>query len=175
VSGQVNGTLVKTVSMTFNLVAQAPAGTLVGGVPVIFLPTTAGNESFACSPVTAVLTATCTGSLVGDLLQGATVTVRLPHTTLGVVEVTGSHVAPAPPASQVGILVVPPLMPAPGSAPALVPLAPPPLIPPLGPPRPGGTPSFPEVPVIPEADTSTMLLAGLLTVAALIGIRPRHG
>jgi uncharacterized repeat protein (TIGR01451 family) len=95
--GGVNGSWTKTASGSFTFTATVPATAILNdGAPRIFLPTTAGVESFnaACSVPTAIGgTVTCSGTTVGDLLQGATVTVRF-VTTGGFQDVTGTVTGP---------------------------------------------------------------------------------
>jgi hypothetical protein len=89
--GGVTGTWTRISSGTFVVTAVGPANTAPGGIPQVFLPTTAGVETFPCSPVavTAPFTANCTGTTTGNLLQGATVTVRFPLVGGGTTDVTG--------------------------------------------------------------------------------------
>ncbi len=90
------GSWTKTGSGTFTVTATGPVGTVIGGLPAIFLPTTAGVEGFQCGPVNAALQTTCTGATVGNLLQGATVTVRFPLVGGGTADVTGTASGPGP-------------------------------------------------------------------------------
>jgi hypothetical protein len=73
------------------VVIIGPANTAPGSIPQIFLPTTAGVETFACPAVgaTAPFTSTCSGTTVGNLLQGATATARFPLVGGGTTDVTG--------------------------------------------------------------------------------------
>jgi hypothetical protein len=78
----------------------------------VFIPTTVGVESFGCTPVGTVapFTAICTGTTRGDLLLGATVTVRFPLVGGGTQAVVGTVTAtPVPPLNvQQAIAQVPP-------------------------------------------------------------------
>ncbi|HLH26382.1 MAG TPA: hypothetical protein VK066_28005 [Chloroflexota bacterium] len=78
-----SGNTTKVSSFTFNVTAIAPAGTIVGSNPFIFVSTTVGTESqinnptFTCSAVVAVGGPTvCQGRTNGDVLQGAEFRVR---------------------------------------------------------------------------------------------------
>jgi hypothetical protein len=78
VSGSATGTFTITGSTTFSVTAIGPSGTLVGGIPAIFIPTTVTVEAVSCGAVTSALQTTCSGTTVGNPLQGATITVRFP-------------------------------------------------------------------------------------------------
>jgi YVTN family beta-propeller protein len=78
VSPPLSGQLTVTGSMSFVVRATGPADTLLGSIPAIFIPTTVGVERFPCGPVTVQLETTCTGTTAGNVLQGATLTVRFP-------------------------------------------------------------------------------------------------
>ncbi|HEY7061502.1 MAG TPA: hypothetical protein VII06_08490 [Chloroflexota bacterium] len=174
----VNGQWTRTSSGVFLATATAPASAFVGGFPAIFLPTTVRVEGFTCGAVTPALQATCLGTTGGNVLLGATVTVRFPLVGGGTFDVAGVVVAPAPappppaPAAATPVVLVRPLLPpAPPVLPPPPPLVPPP--PPLPPLGPSVQPRPPEVPVIPEADPLLLLLAGLAALGALVSRRPR--
>jgi pimeloyl-ACP methyl ester carboxylesterase len=76
VSPALTGLFTVTGSMSYTVSATGPAGTIAGGIPAIFIPTTRGVEAFACAAVTAQLQTTCRGSTVGNALQAGTVLVR---------------------------------------------------------------------------------------------------
>ena len=61
------------------------------------------------------------------------------------------------------------LLPPPPLPPLLPPLLPPPLLPP--PPQPAARVAFPEVPVIPEADSGVLLGVGVLALAGVAALR----
>jgi LPXTG-motif cell wall-anchored protein len=147
-----------------------PAGTVVGGLPAIFLPTTVGVEGFPCGPVTPSLQTTCTGTTRTDLILGAIVTVRFPLLGGGTADVTGTVtgpgvLAPSPPAplpTAVSLVVVPPpppLLPPLPPLPPPAPLLPPPALAPLAAPV--------EVPVIPEAASGLLVASGLAALSGL--------
>ncbi len=187
-----SGTWIKTGSGTYNVTATGPANTIPSSVPAIFLPTTIGVEGFftTCTavPAAAPFTTTCAGNTVGDVLQGGVIVVRF-ATATGPFDVRGIAAGP-------GLLVpLPPPPPPAGLPPAVpqvaipavprppvqfIPSAPAPLLPPMSPVAPlqaGGPPArFPEIPVIPEADSVLLLLGGLAAIGALAAIRRRrHG
>jgi acid phosphatase len=182
VSGAVSGTLTVTASMAFTLTATGPANTVVGGVPAVFLPTTVRVESFACGAVTPARQTICTGTTAGNVLQGATITVRFPLLGGGTADVTGIATGPgaaavaAPPGvialgpgalggpSLPGLALVPPLLP---PAPFVAP-GPPGMAAPLAVPQPRDA-RAPEVPVVPEGDSLALLAAGLAVVAVWSG------
>ena len=91
-TGAVTGTWSKTGSGVFTFTATGPANALVGGVPTVFIPTTANanGEQFPCTATTAALTTTCTGTTAGDPLQGAVITVAFPLVGGGFGTVTGT-------------------------------------------------------------------------------------
>jgi hypothetical protein len=139
VAGGVAGPWTKRASGSFALTATGPAGTLPLSFPTVFLPTTIGVEAIQCNQlgVAAPFVATCVGNTAGDLLQGATVTVRFVLAAGGTADitgvVTGPGVAPAPivpapaPAARQPVIIGPLLPPPP-------PIPPPPPFPPLPPP-----------------------------------------
>ena len=98
VSGGVTGTWTEGTTHPFFLTTLGPAGTAPGSTPRVFLPTTAGVETFTCSPVGVVapFNVVCSGSTIGDLLQGATVTIRVALFGGGFVDVTGTVSGPGP-------------------------------------------------------------------------------
>jgi uncharacterized repeat protein (TIGR01451 family) len=164
------GTWTKTGSGTFMVTGTGPAGTVVGGLPAIFLPTTVGVEGFPCGPVTPSLQTTCTGTTRTDLILGAIVTVRFPLLGGGTADVTGTVtgpgvLAPSPPAplpTAVSLVVVPPpppLLPPLPPLPPPAPLLPPPALAPLAAPV--------EVPVIPEAASGLLVASGLAALSGL--------
>jgi hypothetical protein len=177
-SGQVSGQGVVAASMRWTLTATVPAGVPVGTVPFAVFSTTVGQEGFACAPVVAgVTTVSCTGATAGNALQGSSVTVVFGPGVTAVGNVT----------SATG--TAPGLLGAPGPVPPLLPpLPPPPLLPPAAPPAllppPPAAPvaglagapvgAYPEVPVIPEADSLALLGAGLASLAALGWLRRRR-
>src|SRR5262249_10059341 len=89
VGTNLQGTWTRTGSGTFTVTATGPADTVVGGLPAIFIPTTVAVEGFQCGPVTVAVQTTCTGTTIGNPLQGATVTVRFPIAGGGTSDVTG--------------------------------------------------------------------------------------
>src|SRR5581483_3120001 len=96
VRGAVSGTFRVVGSMSYTLLATGPAGTVVGGIPAVFIPTTAGVESFACGAVSVTLQTTCTGTTSGNVLQGATITVRIALAGGGTANVVGVASGPGP-------------------------------------------------------------------------------
>jgi hypothetical protein len=122
VTGSVIGTHTKTGSMRVQHTVPAPPGTAVGSVPTLFAPTTAGVESFACTVVTAALTTSCPGTLVGDTLQGATVTVRFAATAGGSADVTGIIRGPGAGAAVPLLPPPPPIILPPVPRPLLIPV-----------------------------------------------------
>jgi pimeloyl-ACP methyl ester carboxylesterase len=99
VLGALTGQFTVVGSMRYTVSATGPAGTVVGGVPAIFIPTTSGVERFACGAITAQLRTTCTGSTVGNALQSGTVTVRLPLPGGRTADVVGVLSGPGPAAA----------------------------------------------------------------------------
>ena len=181
---------------TFNLTATAPATTVAGDIPLVFISTTVGQESslnsgFVCSAVTgAGAVTTCSGTTRGLILQGAGVLVRFVDTTL--LDLAGNVFGCATACAQVG--VVPPPPPPVGLPPAVpqvgipavprppvqfIPSAPAPLLPPTGQLQglqgaPVAPPRYPEVPVIPETDSLALILGGLATIGAVALYRRRR-
>ncbi|HLH21682.1 MAG TPA: DUF11 domain-containing protein [Chloroflexota bacterium] len=192
-SGQTSGSGVVAASMRWTLTATVPAGVAAGTLPFAVFSTTVGQEGFACAPVVAGgTTVSCTGVTAGNALQGSTVTVVFGPGLTAVGNITAAVPGQVGAPSTVPPLL-PPVPPAPvGPAPlpaAALPLAPPPLAPPalLPPPparpvgaapgmAPGAAPVYPDVPVIPEADTLVLLAVGLagLTARAALRRRPPH-
>lgn len=184
VRGAVSGTFRVVGSMSYTLLATGPAGTVVGGIPAVFIPTTAGVESVACGAVSVALQTTCTGTTSGNVLQGATITVRIALAGGGTANVVGVASGPGPgtaaapgapagaPGLGLGLTVAPP---APPLLPALPAASLPPAPLPLLPPPPlalAGAPPLPaEVPLIPEADSAGLLAAGLGLVGGLAALR----
>jgi hypothetical protein len=73
----------KVSSSTINVAATGPTGFLVGGTPIIFVPTTVNQSgettpTLTCTATSATGTTTCTGTTVGDPLCGAIVSVAFP-------------------------------------------------------------------------------------------------
>ena len=67
----------------------------MGGIPAIFIPTTVGVEAYACGAVTAQLQTTCSGTTVGNALQGGLARVRFPLTGGGTADVAASSMGRA--------------------------------------------------------------------------------
>jgi hypothetical protein len=173
-------------SMTWTLTASVPSGVAVGVTPVAVFTTTASREGLTCAAVASgATTVACTGTTTGYGLQGSNVTVLFSALTSGVTSVgtiTGPGAAPIVPVGS-GLV---PLIPGPfGAGPAGAG--------PLGPAGPGGAPyavpqfgaappsglavppgSRANIPVIPEADTIWMLVAGFGLVAWLGHWRTRR-
>jgi hypothetical protein len=163
--------------MAWSLVANVPPGVVAGTIPVAVFTTTVGLEAFACSAVVAgVATVACNGTTTGNALQGSTVTVVFAPgvTSTGIITGAGPVVpTPTPVRFIPPVPALPPVLPS-----ALVPPPPPPLLPPppppslgqplMGPMAPG---AFPEVPVIPEADSLPLLLGGLAALGGLVAYR----
>jgi hypothetical protein len=176
VSGAVTGTATITGSATWNLtVAAAPAGALIGVTPVAFALTTTnavapGEGPFTCTALAAAGgTTTCTFTTAGNPLNGLTVavcfaTAAAPVCVFGTV--TGPGVVNPVILPNLPILPPPPL--------EFIPPPPPPLLPPP-PPAPTGAmaprAAFPDVPVIPEADSLFLVIGGLVALGGLVGYR----
>jgi hypothetical protein len=178
VTGAVTGSATITGSATWNLtVAAAPAGALVGVAPVAFALTTVnavnpGEGPFPCTALAAAGGATtCAFGTTGNPLVGTTVavcfaTAAAPVCVVGTVALSNAAQA-AIALPNLPILPPPPL--------EFIPPPPPPLLPPP-PPAPTGAmaPSraaFPEVPVIPEADSLFLVIGGLVALGGLVGYR----
>ena len=190
-SGALSGVWSKGPPGRFTLTANGPNTSAPSGVPALFLPTTNGIEAFPCNPLSPFppFVATCMGTTTGDLLQGATATIRFPIAGGGTADIVGAISGPAAAAATPPTVPAqPPRLPPPGLVAPPIPFAPPPPImlppppPPLlvpipAPPAPAAPaaspPSFPEVPVIPEAD-SLLLLGSGLGVVGLLGWRARR-
>jgi hypothetical protein len=99
VTPQLAGFLRVTGSMSYTVTATGPSGTVVGGIPAIFIPTTTGVEAYACGTVTAQLQTTCSGNTVGNALQLGVVRVRFPLTGGGTADVTGVINGPGAPST----------------------------------------------------------------------------
>jgi virginiamycin B lyase len=101
VAGTVTGTLTNTGNGTFtaNITATGPTNLVaVGGTPRLFVSTTNGVQSIACTPVTAGFQTTCTGPINGSVLQGSLVTVRFPlNGAAGTLDVVGTVNGPGAP------------------------------------------------------------------------------
>jgi hypothetical protein len=144
VTGGVTGPWTKRASGSFAFTAVGPGGTLPLSFPTVFIPTTIGVENIPCNqlPAAAPFTATCVGNTVGDVLQGATITVRFVQAAGGTADVTGVATGPgaagAVPIAPVAVpvaaarqpIVIGPLLP---PIPPLPPLPPPPPFPPFAP------------------------------------------
>jgi YVTN family beta-propeller protein len=179
-----NGTVTFTPSGT-GATAQGTLTGLTGPGPFrLVVPTSVGNEVVICT--VSGTTATCSGTLIGTPIQGAT---ALLVTSSGVIVARGTIVAGAPsPAGTTTPTLTPTATPHAVIHPALLPPPLPPLIPPLVLPPPpllppppsapmGAAPAgaaFPEVPVIPEADSVVLLVGGLAAVGVLAGLRARR-
>jgi hypothetical protein len=171
-----NATIISSATWTLN-VAAAPAGALAGVAPVAFALTTTntvnpGEGPFPCTALAAVGAATtCTFTTVGNPLVGLTVavcfaTAAAPACVLGSVAAGAGAAVP---------LVLPnlPILPPPPLE--FIPPPPPPLLPPP-PPAPTGAmaaprAAFPDVPVIPEADSLFLVIGGLVALGGLVGYR----
>jgi sugar lactone lactonase YvrE len=102
IASSVSGRWTKTGSGTLLVSATGPANATPGGTPRVFVPTTAGVENFTCStlPGAAPFFTTCAGTTAGDVLQGATITVRFPTLAApGFADVTGTAFGPGLPAA----------------------------------------------------------------------------
>lgn len=183
VQGAVSGTGRVTASMTWTLTAQVPGGVAPGTVAHAVLSTHVDLEAFPCTPVLAgVPTVGCTGTTVGNALQNSRVVVVFARGVTAIGTVTGPGTPPAPPtgvgttapatgAGAAAVLpLLPPLPPVPPPLPLLPPPAPPFLLPPAVAP-PGLAATYPEVPVIPEAETLALLAVGVAGLGALAGWR----
>jgi hypothetical protein len=89
--GAAAGSCTKTSSSNCAITATGPVNATVGGIPFLFIPTTANpnGEQITCTATTAALTTTCNGTTAGDPLCGSTATVDFPLTTGGFGTVTG--------------------------------------------------------------------------------------
>jgi hypothetical protein len=156
--GGVNGSGAVVGSMRWTLTATVPPGVAPGTVSVAVFSTTAGLQGFPCAAVVAgVVTVVCNGITAANALQGSVVTVVFAPGVVAVGTVTGPGAGAG--LAGLGVAGVLPLLPPP--PPILLPPPPSPLIAiPPGAPRPAAGPA--EVPIIPEADTAALLLAGLL-------------
>jgi hypothetical protein len=154
VAGGVTGTLRVTSSMAVSL--TVPAGVIAAGNRAnVFFTTTRGIENVACNPAVAGIATVCTGTLVGDALQGSTARVY----SGGVAVATGTVNGLGPQSAR-------------------QPLLPPPIVLPPPPPPPlvllssgapfSGAALDAGVPIIPEAEPLVLLAAGLL----LVSLRP---
>jgi plastocyanin len=166
VAGAVNGSGQVIASMRWAL--AVPAGVVpVGAAANVFLPTTAGLESFVCVAAAAGAATSCAGTTNGNGLQGGTVSVFAG----GVQVATGVIAGAGLPNSAVPLLPPPLLLPLPQLhvAPLLLP-------PPAGVvAAPGlGVGALPAVPVVPEADSGALVGVGLLALGAWLGWRRRR-
>jgi len=171
-TGVVTGSCTVTGSMTCNETTTVPAGAGVG-TPIKVLSTTNGFEFIPCSAVAlGTTTVTCVGTTVGNVIQGSTVAVCFAGVAacqLGTV--TGPGVVNNLLNNRIflpnqAFFPPPPL--------EFIPPPPPPLLPPP-PPAPTGMmaprAAFPEVPVIPEADSLFLVVGGLVALGGLVGYR----
>jgi hypothetical protein len=181
VTGAVTGTATITGSASWTLtVAAAPAGALANVVPVAFVLTTTnavapGEGPFPCAVLPAVGGATtCNFVSTGNPLIGNTVavcfaTAAAPVCVFGTVAPgIGNNINNNP-------IILPnlPILPPPPLE--FIPPPPPPLLPPP-PPAPLGAmaaprAAFPDVPVIPEADSLFLVVGGLVALGGLAGYR----
>jgi hypothetical protein len=180
VTGAITGTATITGSATWNLtVAAAPAGALAAVAPVAFVLTTTnavapGEGPFPCAVLPAVGGATtCNFVSAGNPLTGNTVavcfaTAAAPVCVFGTVTAAiGNNINNPIILPNLPILPPPPL--------EFIPPPPPPLLPPP-PPAPMGAmaparAAFPDVPVIPEADSLFLVVGGLVALGGLVGYR----
>jgi len=169
----------------------------VGTLPVLFVPTTVNanpGEQVVCSGIVVtagVFTTNCNGNLQGDPIANANATLIFTQfngargTPVVLLINPGVFIPAAGAVAPVGVpfanaipQVAIPAVPRPPVQ--FIPSPPPPLLPPLGgiPPlqAPGAAmapPSYPEVPVIPEADTVLLLVGGLAALGAVAALRGR--
>jgi uncharacterized repeat protein (TIGR01451 family) len=177
VTGAITGSATITGSASWNItVPAAPANALVGGIPAAFALTTTnpvapGEGPFACAALAvAGGPTTCNFVTTGNPLNGTTVAVCFPTAAAPVCvvgTVTGPGARPPVILPNLPILPPPPL--------EFIPPPPPPLLPPP-PPAPTGAlaaprAAFPEVPVIPEADSLFLVIGGLVALGGLVGYR----
>src|SRR5579883_2722726 len=91
VSGSVTGSGTVTASITWSLTATIPSGVATGIVPTAVFTTTAGLEGITCNAIASgASSVTCTGTTVGNALQGSTVTVVFTTALTAVGTITGS-------------------------------------------------------------------------------------
>jgi hypothetical protein len=174
ITGATTGTCTVTGSMTCTVTGTSTPAAGAGTAIAVFT-TTIGNEFIACTATGIGGTSTtCTGTLAGNALQGSTVAVVFPApggVSVGTITGPGAPLFPG-----AGNLLLPnlPLLPPPPLE--FIPPPPPPLLPPP-PPAPMGAMAaprmagFPEVPVIPEADSLFLLVGGLVALGGLVGYR----
>jgi hypothetical protein len=194
VTGTIQGSFgIDNGGMTWTILV--PAGLVpTGTIATVLIPTTvnpfgevllgsAPAQACPAAPSTALV---CTGVTTGIGLSGGTILVILPS---GAVVATGV-IQPAPPLPGAppvifpgaqGIAAIPrvsiPAVPAPPVQ--FIPPAPAPLLPPIGPipplqggqPPPVSRPVYPEVPVIPAADTLPLIFGGLALVGGFAALR----
>jgi len=178
-----------TGSMTWTLTATVPGGVAPGTVAHAVLSTHVDLEAFPCTPVLAgVPTVTCSGTTVGNALQGSLVVVVFAPgaRVTGVVTGPGAPAVPPPgvgatapapvagaaPGAAAVLPLLPPLPPVPPLPPLLPPPAPPFLLPPA--PAPSAGAAAPAVPVIPEAESGALLGLALAALGALARWRGRR-
>ncbi len=105
------GTWTKTGCGTFSVIGTSPLGTVVGGLPAIFVPTTAGLQGFPCAPVgVGAGSVPCIGSTGDNGLHGSMVTVVFAAgvTSSGTVSGLGAALPLLPPPPPPIILPPPP-------------------------------------------------------------------
>jgi hypothetical protein len=92
VVGAAAGSCTKTGSGTCSVTATGPTNATVGGVPILFVPTTVNpnGEQITCTATSATFTTSCTGTTLGDPICGGTVTVAFPLVGGGFGNVTGT-------------------------------------------------------------------------------------
>jgi hypothetical protein len=133
----------------------APLWSVTG--PLAVFSADGGIQAVVCAAPTAGAggtTFTCTGTIAGNALQGSTVALCFTATAPCLLGTVSGQALAAPPPLLPPVPFLPP------------PLSPPPLLPPVGPPALGPAPEA-GVPVIPEADSVVLLLAGLTALGIL--------
>jgi hypothetical protein len=167
ITGADSGSCSVTGSMSCTNTATVPAGAAAGSTPIAVLSTTNGFEFITCTQVLlGTTTVTCNGTTTGNVLQGSTKAVCFPGVTACVLgTVSGPGALPPIILPNLPLLPPPPL--------EFIPPPPPPLLPPPPPAPMGATrmAGFPEVPVIPEADSLFLLVGGLVALGGLVGYR----
>ncbi|HLH23144.1 MAG TPA: hypothetical protein VK066_11510 [Chloroflexota bacterium] len=176
VTGAASGEITCAGSAAARILALGPPDLAPASIPRLFIPTTVGVESFLCGPVAVrpPFSVTCNGATAGNPLEAGTVTVRVALASGGTRDLTGVVTGAGQRTLATmagGNMSAPPLLPPLPLVAPPAPLAPPPARAPAldqGARPPGG-----EVPVIPEAASAPLLLAGLLGVTWLAA-RPRR-
>jgi hypothetical protein len=178
VTGAVTGTITITGSFTFTLTTTVPAGA-TPTIPVAVFSTDAGIIAVACGTAAGAVgtTYTCTGAAGGPGVapqQGSTVAIcfatnaAATTATCNLGTVTGPGVISPLAALNLPLLPPPPLQFLPPPPPPLLP--PPPMAPPMGMGM-RAPAAFPEVPVIPEADSLFLLVGGLVALGSVVALR----